>query len=270
MSKEIDIFSEIDPGDTLAMYLREISCIPLLEPSQEILLGRAIQNGIMEAEEMMIKANLRLVVGIAKRFQGRGVSLLDLIQSGNEGLVRKTKDFDPSLGNRFSTFIVPWIRREITDATREQGGEVRMTRSMAKKVIRLGKVEKRLKQAGEEPTMEKLVGESGLSINKVEEANTFPWSALSFDKLANKKDIEVPVCDIVEEKILIEEAKKEMENLNSRKKAIIELHNGLSGELPLSHGGIGKKFNISDERVRQIETRTLEELKLCLLRVSSG
>jgi len=294
MSKEIDIFFGVDADDCMAMYLREISCTPLLEARDEIILGRTIQDGIkareklenngsdtnfrliwekkveegIEAEEIMINANLWLVVSIAKKFQGRGVPLSDLIQSGNEGLVKKTKDFDPSLGYRFSTYITPWIQKGITDATREQGGEVRMTRSMAIKVTRLGRVEKRLKQAGEEPTMEKLAKESGLSVNKVKEAITFPWSALSFDEL-NKKDPGVPVCDIVEEKILVEEAKKEMENFDPREKAIIELHNGLSGELPLSRTEIGKKFNITYERVRQLETRTLEELNLCLSRVSS-
>ncbi len=264
--------SEIS-DDSIRMYLNEIGRVELLNGEQEVELGRRIKEGDQEARKTLAAANLRLVVSIAKKYMGRGLGLLDLIQEGNVGLFRAVDKFDATKGFKFSTYATWWIRQGVTRAIADQARTIRVPVHMIETINKFTHTYRRLTQElTREPLMEELATELDMDIKKVRQIMRISQDILSLDAPVGSEE-DTSLGDFIEDdKTLAPDEQTNMnllkENLNEmldfltpRERKIIKMRFGLEGGDVHTLEEVGKEFGVTRERIRQIEAKTLEKLK---------
>jgi RNA polymerase primary sigma factor len=261
-------------SDSLRSYLREISTQPLLNHDQEIALAQRIEQGDHDALQEMVRHNLRLVVSVAKRYVGRGLTLLDLVQEGNIGLMRAAQKYDWQTGFRFSTYATWWIRQAITRAISDQGRTIRLPVHMGEAVSRLHRTVQTLSQKlGRRPTIEEIAKEAGLPEERVEIMLRMSQQTLSLDVpigndedatlgdvIANKVEVDNPEKE-VSAGLLREEVAEALETLAPRERLVVDLRFGLTKPRQYTLAEVGNQLGISRERVRQIERTALRKLR---------
>jgi RNA polymerase primary sigma factor len=269
---------EFEPGagaaapDPVRTYLKEIGGVSLLSARDEVRLAKQIERGDQEAKKALIEANLRLVVSIAKRYGGRGLNLLDLIQEGNMGLIRAAEKFDYRKGFKFSTYATWWIRQAITRAIADQARTIRIPVHMVDAINRLQRTQRKMmQQLGRDPTPEELGKELELKPAKVLELQKLTRETVSLETPVG--DTEASLADFIEdeyaahphnlaaEKMMRVDLRKTLEGLPERERKILEMRYGLTGEDPMTLEEVGKNFGVTRERIRQMEIRTLKRLK---------
>ncbi len=259
--------------DSVRMYLKEIGKIDLLTFDEEVALAQAIEKGSDAAREQLIDANLRLVVSIAKKYIGRGLTFLDLVQEGNQGLMRAVEKFDWHRGFKFSTYATWWIRQAITRAIADQAKTIRIPVHMVETINKVYKATRALTQKlGKEPTVEQIADEVGISIDKVEEIYRISQDTTSLSTPVGD-DEDSFLGDFIEDTTQIspyEETSKELlresieevlSSLDEREMKVLSLRFGLMGETPKTLEEVGKIFNVTRERIRQIEAKALRKLR---------
>ena len=262
-------------SDPMRVYFTEIAKVPLLTADEEVALAKRIEHKDMAAKRRLIRANLRLVVSIAKRFVGRGVPFPDLIQEGNLGLIRATEKFDHRRGYRFSTYATWWIRQAVGRALADQARTIRIPVHMVETINKLSRVQRQLRQEMcAEPTPEQIAAATGITVQRVSEILEMCRSPLSLEQPVGEEG-DAQLGDLIEDGAAVEPAEAAGENLQKRELAgvlgvlsyrerkVIELRFGLKGERPRTLEEVAEKFGVTRERVRQIETRTLEKLRYC-------
>ena len=275
--EHVEVRTEAESGaiqaDPVWQYLKDIHDIPLLTAAQEIDLAQRIEAGDESARRQFTTSNLRLVVSIAKRYVGRGLSLIDLIQEGNIGLMRAVQKFDWRRGFKFSTYATWWIRQAITRAIADKGRTIRLPVHVSEALTKLNGVQQRLTQSlGREPSDEEIALELGLDVNRVRETRLASRQTSSIDQPMGDDD-EASVADFVndpnagpaeitQDRMLREEADRMMGRvLNEREKRVLEMRFGLGDRQVLSLEQIGRELELTRERVRQIEAQALRKLR---------
>jgi RNA polymerase primary sigma factor len=270
---KLDLSVKTPTNDPVRMYLKEIGKVPLLTAEEEVALAKRIERGDMDAKRRLIEANLRLVVSIAKRYVGRGMLFLDLIQEGNLGLIRAVEKFDYRKGYKFSTYATWWIRQAITRAIADQARTIRIPVHMVETINKLIRVQRQLLQdIGREPTPEEIANEMGTTPQKVREILKISQEPVSLETpigeeedsqlgdFIEDEDATMPV-EAVSEIMQKEELNNVLGTLTHRERKVIELRFGLKGEHPRTLEEVGQKFGVTRERIRQIEAKTLAKLK---------
>ncbi len=270
---KLDLSVKTPTNDPVRMYLKEIGKVPLLTAEEEVSLARRIERRDMDAKRKLIEANLRLVVSIAKRYVGRGMLFLDLIQEGNLGLIRAVEKFDYRKGYKFSTYATWWIRQAITRAIADQARTIRIPVHMVETINKLIRVQRQLLQdMGREPTPEEIAHEMGTTPLKVREIIKISQEPVSLETpigeeedsqlgdFIEDEDATMPV-EAVSEIMQKEELNAVLGTLTHRERNVIELRFGLKGEHPRTLEEVGQKFGVTRERIRQIEAKTLAKLK---------
>ena len=271
---------DLSPGegreaiDTVHLYLKAIGQRKLLSAEDEVRLAKRIERADNEAKNIMIEANLRLVVSIAKRYTDRGVSLLDLIQEGNVGLMRAVEKFDWRRGYKFSTYAAWWIRQGITRCIADQARTIRIPVHLLQNVNKVAAVRRRLEQEmGREPTVEEVAKEVDLEESDVKRLMELSADAISLETPIGSADGAATIGDVVEdaselapeeivaERLLSEDIDVVLDQLGDRERRVIELRYGLTGDEPLTLVEIGKFIGVTRERVRQIEIAAIEKLR---------
>jgi RNA polymerase primary sigma factor len=270
---KLDLSVKTPTNDPVRMYLKEIGKVPLLTAEEEVSLAKRIERRDMDAKRKLIEANLRLVVSIAKRYVGRGMLFLDLIQEGNLGLIRAVEKFDYRKGYKFSTYATWWIRQAITRAIADQARTIRIPVHMVETINKLIRVQRQLLQdIGREPTPEEIAQEMGTTPQKVREILKISQEPVSLETpigeeedsqlgdFIEDEDATMPV-EAVSEIMQKEELNSVLGTLTHRERKVIELRFGLKGEHPRTLEEVGQKFGVTRERIRQIEAKTLAKLK---------
>jgi RNA polymerase primary sigma factor len=270
---KLDLTVKTPTNDPVRMYLKEIGKVPLLTAEEEVALAKRIERRDMEAKCRLIEANLRLVVSIAKRYVGRGMLFLDLIQEGNLGLIRAVEKFDYRKGYKFSTYATWWIRQAITRAIADQARTIRIPVHMVETINKLIRVQRQLLQEMNcEPTPEQIAAEMGTTPQKVREILKISQEPVSLETpigeeedsqlgdFIEDEDATMPV-EAVSEIMQKEELNAVLNQLTHRERKVIELRFGLKGEHPRTLEEVGQKFGVTRERIRQIEAKTLAKLK---------
>ena len=258
--------------DSVKMYLKEIGKIELLNAEQERDIAQRMADGDEEAKEMLINSNLRLVVSIAKKYMNRGLSLLDLIQEGNIGLIKAVDKFDYTKGFKFSTYTTWWIRQAITRAIADQARTIRIPVHMVETINKLTRVQRQLVQdLGREPTTEELAKEMGMEPAKIREIQKISQDPISIDKPVGEEE-DSHLVDFIsndelaapEEEVarilLKEDLIKALNSLTERERKVIELRFGLKDGIPMTLEQVGKKLGVTRERIRQIEAKAIRKL----------
>jgi RNA polymerase primary sigma factor len=256
------------------MYLREIGKIPLLNAEEEIALAKRKERGDQEAVRRLIEANLRLVVSIAKKFVGKQLSLLDLIQEGNVGLFRAVKKFEYRKGYKFSTYATWWIRQAITRALADQSRTIRIPVHMVETINRFKQVERRLIQdLGREPLPEEMSAELGLPIDKVRHIKKISQETVSLEASVGDDEEDSKLEDFIEDVKTVSPAKnaarellrdyvqEAMRDLTPREQKILEMRFGLVDGVSHTLEEVGREFDVTRERIRQIEAKALEKIQ---------
>ncbi len=259
--------------DPVKVYLQEIGRTPLLTREQEVELARRIQMGDGQAREQLITANLRLVVSIAKKYIGRNMSFLDLIQEGNMGLMRAVEKFDYTKGYKFSTYATWWIRQAITRAIADQSRTIRIPIHMIETVRELQRVKKEhVREHGEAPDLKELSKQLGLSPEKIRRVENVSQFTVSLERPVGDDDDDTmgdflqdeqatsPVKETLRS-LLKEELDSAIDQLSDRERQILILRYGLKDDHQRTLKDVAREFNITRERVRQIEIKALEKLK---------
>jgi RNA polymerase primary sigma factor len=273
-SKKVEIDLTVEPSlDSLRLYLRSIGRVALLTAEQEVALARKIERGDMEAKQRMIEANLRLVVSIAKSYLGRGLTFLDLIQEGSMGLIRAVEKFDYRRGYKFSTYATWWIRQAVTRAIADKGRTIRIPVHMVEKLNKVVHVERQLvQQLGREPTSEEIAAELETNVREVRDVLRMAQQPVSLEKPIGEEE-ESELGDFVEdqtaespfelasERLRRENLRRALAALPEREREVIEMRFGLTGERPYTLEEVGRAFNVTRERIRQIENHTLKKLE---------
>jgi len=269
--KEIEL-KEI-ANDSIRLYLCEIGKVPLLTAKEEIDLARAIKKGDQTAKQRLAEANLRLVVSIAKKYIGRGLSFLDLIQEGNIGLFRAVEKFDPNRGFKFSTYATWWIRQAITRAIADQARTIRIPVHMVETINKLTHAQRRLVQElGREPLVEELAAEMDMEVKKVRHIMKISQDIVSLEapvgteedsKLGDfiEDDDALSPSDATNRQIIKENIHEMLQYLSPRERKIIEMRFGLKDGVGHTLEEVGHEFNVTRERIRQIEAKVLQKLK---------
>ncbi len=260
-------------NDSIRLYLSEIGRIPLLQGKEEIDLARRIKKGDQSAKSKLAESNLRLVVSIAKKYIGRGLSFLDLIQEGNIGLFRAVEKFDPDRGFKFSTYATWWIRQAITRAIADQARTIRIPVHMVETINKLTHAQRRLVQElGREPAVEELAAEMGMDVKKVKHILKISQDIVSLEAPVGTEE-DSKLGDFIEDddailpqeatnRVLIKENIHEMlQYLSPRERKIIEMRFGLKDGVGHTLEEVGQEFNVTRERIRQIEAKVLQKLK---------
>lgn len=299
VAADIDL-SAIDIDDSISLYLKEIGRIPLLTAEQEVSLAKRMEagrnakrrmskNGELSlderdrlrstirdgqaAQEHLIKANSRLVVSVAKKYVGRGVPFLDLIQEGNIGLIRAVKKFDYRRGYKFSTYATWWIRQAVTRAIADQGRTIRVPVHMYEQINRLARVSRQLVQElGRDPTVEEIAEELGVSPKKVERTIKVSQRPLSLEMPVGEEDdsflgdfiedSDAPSpTDQASQQLLRDQIEDIFSSLTPREVRILQLRFGLVDGYSYTLEEVGKKFGVTRERIRQIESKTMSKLR---------
>ncbi|MBU1126183.1 sigma-70 family RNA polymerase sigma factor [Patescibacteria group bacterium] len=260
--------------DSIQMYLREIGKIPLLNAEEEIALAKRKEKGDQEATTRLIEANLRLVVSIAKKFVGKQLSLLDLIQEGNVGLFRAVKKFEYRKGYKFSTYATWWIRQAITRALADQSRTIRIPVHMVETINRFKQVERRLIQdLGREPLAEEMAAELDLPVVKVRHIKKISQETVSLEASVGDDDEDSKLEDFIEDvktvspdkqaarELLKDYVGEAMKDLTPREQKILEMRFGLADGISHTLEEVGREFDVTRERIRQIEAKALEKIQ---------
>jgi len=260
--------------DSVRLYLREIGKIPLLNAEEELELAHKVVAGDKRAKDKMAEANMRLVVSIAKRYVGRGLDLLDLIQEGNTGLLRAVEKFDPDKGFKFSTYATWWIRQAITRAIADQARTIRIPVHMVETINKLLRTQRRLTQElNREPTNEEIAKEMEIEIEKVEHIMKIKQEIHSLDQSIRDDEEETTLADFVPdedsklpeemagEQLLKTQVKEMLSNLTEREQKILKLRFGLEDGKSHTLEEVGQEFSVTRERIRQIEAKALAKLR---------
>lgn len=260
-------------NDPVRMYLKEIGVVPLLSNEEEKELAIAVENGDLEAKQRLAEANLRLVVSIAKRYVGRGMQFLDLIQEGNMGLMKAVDKFDYSKGFKFSTYATWWIRQAITRAIADQARTIRIPVHMVETINKLVREQRNLLQElGQDPTPEQIAERMGMTPDKVREILKIAQEPVSLETPIGEEDdshlgdfiedevIENPV-DYTTRVVLREQLDEVLDTLTDREENVLRLRFGLDDGKMRTLEDVGKVFNVTRERIRQIEAKALRKLR---------
>jgi RNA polymerase primary sigma factor len=269
---ELDL--TVEPSlDSLRLYLRSIGRVALLTAADEVALAKRIERGDIVAKQQMVEANLRLVVSIAKGYLGRGLSFLDLIQEGSLGLIRAVEKFDYRRGYKFSTYATWWIRQAVTRAIADKGRTIRIPVHMVEKLNKVIGVERQLvQQLGREPTADEVAVALDCSPKEVREIMRMAQHPVSLEKPVGEED-DSALGDFIEDQsaespfelaaraMRDENVSRALSVLPRREREVIEMRYGLTGERPRTLEEVGQAFNVTRERIRQIENHTLKKLE---------
>lgn len=260
--------------DSVRLYLREIGKIPLLSAEEELELANRVVAGDKDAKDKMAEANMRLVVSIAKRYVGRGLDLLDLIQEGNTGLLRAVEKFDPGKGFKFSTYATWWIRQAITRAIADQARTIRIPVHMVETINKLLRTQRRLTQElNREPTNEEIAAAMEIEVDKVEHIMKIKQDISSLDASIRDDEEESVLADFIEDEdtispeesatnqLLKEQVKGMLGALTEREQKILKLRFGLEDGKQHTLEEVGQEFSVTRERIRQIEAKALAKLR---------
>jgi len=260
--------------DSIQMYLREIGKIPLLTTEEEVGLAKRKERGDKEAEQRLIEANLRLVVSIAKKFVGKQLSLLDLIQEGNIGLFRAVKKFEYRKGYKFSTYATWWIRQAITRALADQSRTIRIPVHMVETINRFQQIERQLIQdLGREPMPEEIASEMDEDIERVRHIIKISQDTVSLETSVGEDDEDSTLEDFIEDvknvspdrsaalQLLRDYVRDVIKDLSPREQKILEMRFGLTDGVSHTLEEVGKEFDVTRERIRQIEAKALERIQ---------
>jgi len=268
-----DITKDININDPVRMYLKEIGKISLLSTEEELDLSIKVANGDEEAARMLAESNLRLVVSIAKRYVGRGLLFLDLIQEGNIGLMKAVEKFDHDKGYKFSTYATWWIRQAITRALADQARTIRVPVHMVETINKMARIQRQMTlELNREPTDEEIAKKMGIGVDKVREVMKISQDPVSLETPIGEEDdshlgdfLKDESCLSPEEfatnQILKEEIKSVLSTLQPREQQVLELRFGLIDGTSYTLEEVGKRFNVTRERIRQIEAKALRKLR---------
>jgi RNA polymerase primary sigma factor len=271
---ETNAYMDDIADDSVRLYLREIGKIPLLTAEQELALAQKVKSGDKKAKDQMAEANMRLVVSIAKRYVGRGLDLLDLIQEGNTGLLRAVEKFDPDRGFKFSTYATWWIRQAITRAIADQARTIRIPVHMVETINKLLRTQRRLTQElNREPTNEEIATAMEMEVDKVEHIMKIKQDISSLDASVRDDEEDSVLGDFIEdedqktpsesasEQLLKEQVKQILGTLTEREQKILKLRFGLDDGKSHTLEEVGQEFSVTRERIRQIEAKALAKLR---------
>ena len=269
----IDLLEGIGTEDPVRMYLKEIGTVPLLSPEEETRLAKRKSEGDEVAKERLIEANLRLVVSIAKRYTGRGMSFLDLVQEGNLGLIKGVEKFDYEKGYKLSTYATWWIRQSVTRALADQARTIRVPVHMVETINRMSKMQRKLTlELGYEPSTQELAVALDMSEEKVLEIMQIAREPASLETPIGEEDDSNLGDFVADNNTVTPEANIEsvmlrehidilLGDLKEREKQVIVLRFGLEDGHPRTLEEVGKEFNVTRERIRQIEAKALRKLR---------
>ena len=276
-SGEIDLEATLPKGiavdDPVRMYLKEIGKVPLLSADEEIELAKKMEAGDENAKKRLCEANLRLVVSIAKRYVGRGMLFLDLIQEGNLGLIKAVDKFDYTKGYKFSTYATWWIRQAITRSIADQARTIRIPVHMVETINKLIRVSRQLLQTyGREPSPEEIAVEMGISVDKVREIQKIAQEPVSLETPIGEEedshlgdfipDEDVPApAEAAAFSMLKEQLVEVLDTLTEREQKVLKLRFGLEDGRARTLEEVGKEFDVTRERIRQIEAKALRKLR---------
>ncbi len=271
-AENVDAFAD----DSVRLYLREIGKIPLLTPEEEADLAQRIVKGDKKAKDKMVESNMRLVVSIAKRYGGRGLDFLDLIQEGNTGLLRAVEKFDPDKGFKFSTYATWWVRQAITRAIADQARTIRIPVHMVETINKVLRTTRKLTtELNREPTNEEIAKELDMEPEKIDYVMRIKQDIASLDASVGREgdDEDSVLGDFVEDEerdspedaaanqILKEQLAEILATLTEREQKIIRLRFGIGGGRPHTLEEVGNEFAVTRERIRQIEAKALSKLR---------
>ena len=270
---DADILEGVSLEDPVRMYLKEIGRIPLLSSEEEIELAKRMEMGDEEAKKKLSEANLRLTVSIAKRYSGRGMQFLDLIQEGNLGLIKAVEKFDYRKGYKFSTYATWWIRQSITRAIADQARTIRIPVHMVETMNRVNRTSRRLLQEyGREPTPEEIAVTMNLPVERILEVSKISQEPVSLETPIGEEedshlgdfiqDEHVPVpSEEAAHTLLREQLEEVMDTLSDREQKVLALRFGLEDGKPHTLEEVGRDFQVTRERIRQIEAKALRKLR---------
>ena len=268
-----DLAVEFNLDDPVRMYLKEIGQIKLLSAEEEVELAKRVTEGDQEAKNKLTEANLRLVVSIAKKYSGRGLHILDLIQEGNTGLIRAVDKFDWTKGNKFSTYATWWIRQAITRAIADQARTIRVPVHMVEVINKATRCNRKLVQElGREPTVEEIAAELGLPVEKIIEANRTAADTLSLDTpVGDEEDTSIGSfvedertpgpADATSNALLAEALKEILDTLTEREADVLRMRFGMYDGRTHTLEEVGQIFGVTRERIRQIENKAIRKLR---------
>ena len=270
---DVDVLEGVSTEDPVRMYLKEIGNVPLLTTEQEVELAKRVEAGDEEAKKQLTEANLRLVVSIAKKYVGRGMPFLDLIQEGNMGLMKAVDKFDYTKGYKFSTYATWWIRQAITRGIADTGRTIRVPVHMVETINKTLRMTRTLLQElGREPTPEEVAERLNVSVSRVREVLKISRDPVSLDTPIGEED-DSHLGDFIEDdsalspadsaafSMLRAELATALESLTDRERQVIKLRFGLEDGRARTLEEVGKEFNVTRERIRQIEAKALRKLR---------
>jgi len=269
----VDLAAEYNLDDPVRMYLKEIGQIKLLSAEEEVELAKMVSEGSQYAKNKLTEANLRLVVSIAKKYSGRGLHILDLIQEGNTGLIRAVDKFDWQKGNKFSTYATWWIRQAITRAIADQARTIRVPVHMVEVINKATRCNRKLVQElGREPTVEEIAAELNLPVEKIIEANRTAADTLSLDTpVGDEEDTSIGSfvedertpgpADATSNAMLAEALKEILDTLTEREAEVLRMRFGMYDGRTHTLEEVGQNFGVTRERIRQIENKAIRKLR---------
>ena len=270
---DVDVLEGVSTEDPVRMYLKEIGNVPLLTTEQEVELAKRVEAGDEEAKKQLTEANLRLVVSIAKKYVGRGMPFLDLIQEGNMGLMKAVDKFDYNKGYKFSTYATWWIRQAITRGIADTGRTIRVPVHMVETINKTLRMTRTLLQElGREPTPEEVAERLNVSVSRVREVLKISRDPVSLDTPIGEED-DSHLGDFIEDdsalspadsaafSMLRAELATALESLTDRERQVVKLRFGLEDGRARTLEEVGKEFNVTRERIRQIEAKALRKLR---------
>lgn len=272
-AEDLSVPDGVSIDDPVRMYLKEIGRVPLLTAADEVALAKRIEQGDEEAKRRLAEANLRLVVSIAKRYVGRGMQFLDLIQEGNLGLIKAVEKFDYTKGYKFSTYATWWIRQAITRAIADQARTIRIPVHMVETINKLVRVQRQLLQTlGREPTAEEIAAEMHIPVERVREINKIAQEPVSLETPIGEEE-DSHLGDFIEDEealapaeaasaiLLREQLEDVLSSLSPREARVLRLRFGLDDGRARTLEEVGQAFGVTRERIRQIEAKALRKLR---------
>ncbi len=269
----VDLAAEYNLDDPVRMYLKEIGQVKLLSAEEEVELAKRVSEGDQEAKNKLTEANLRLVVSIAKKYSGRGLHILDLIQEGNTGLIRAVDKFDWTKGNKFSTYATWWIRQAITRAIADQARTIRVPVHMVEVINKATRCNRQLVQElGREPTVEEIAAKLNMPVEKIIEANRTAADTLSLDTpVGDEEDTSIGSfvedertpgpADATSNALLGEALKEILDTLTEREADVLRMRFGMYDGRTHTLEEVGQQFGVTRERIRQIENKAIRKLR---------